>query len=151
MSEQGRRVLEALATGPLSVAAMLAHIRRPEVAAPVARASLSRTLCGCWVAGFEELVTGHATHPMLTEQAAFRRTAYATVRASPEAAYQVYRRQLARPADDPYESAAAYIDAFRRAAAERPYARVRRVVLTPNGPAAVNLTNNSTRPQTVNK
>jgi hypothetical protein len=128
-------VLEALATadGPLSVAAVLALIRRPDVAAPVARASLSRTLRRLWAAGLVELVTGHATRPTLTEQAAFRRTAYATVRASPEAAYQVYRRQLATPADDPYESAAAYVDAFRRAAAERPYARVRRVVLTDLG------------------
>jgi hypothetical protein len=30
-----------------------------------------------------------------------------------------YRRQLATPADDSYGSAAAYVDGFRRAAAER--------------------------------
>jgi hypothetical protein len=32
----------------------------------------------------------------------------------------------------------AYVDAFRMAAAERPYARVRRVALTPKGHATVN-------------
>jgi hypothetical protein len=74
----------------------------------------------------------------LTEQVAYWRTAYANVQASPDAAYQAYRRQLATPADDSYGSVAAYVDAFRMAAAERPYARVRRVVLTPNGRAAVN-------------
>ena len=135
---QGRRVLEALAAGPLSVAAVLAHIRRSDVAAPVARASLSRTLRRLWAAGLVELVTGHPTRPTLTDHVAYWRTAYATVQASPDAAYQAYRRQLATPADDSYGSAAAYVDAFRMAAAERPYARVRRVVLTPNGRAAVN-------------
>ena len=65
-------MLEALAAGdgPLPVAAVLTHIRRPDVAAPVARASLSRTLRRLWAAGLLELVTGHATRPTLTEQAA---------------------------------------------------------------------------------
>src|SRR6266852_9834794 len=95
VSVQGRAVLEALATGdePLPVAAVLTHIRRPEVTAPVARASLSRTLRRLWAAGLVELVTGHDTRPTLTEQAAYWRTAYATVRAFPEAAYQAFRRQ----------------------------------------------------------
>src|SRR6266849_6262660 len=128
VSVQGRAVLEALATGdePLPVAVVLTHICRPEVAAPVARASLSRTLRRLWAAGLVELVTGHATRPTLTEQVAHWQRAYATVKASPDTAYQAFRRQLATPADDPYESAAAYVDAFRMAAAERPYARVRR-------------------------
>jgi hypothetical protein len=117
LSEQGRRVLEALAAGdgPLSVAAVLALIRRPGVTAAVARASLSRTLRRLWAAGLVELVTGHATRPTLTEQAAYWRTAYATVKASPDAAYGAFRRQLATPADDPYESAAAYRQGVARA------------------------------------
>jgi hypothetical protein len=76
-------------------------------------------------AGLVELVTARAARPTLTEQVAYWRRAYATVKASPDAAYDAFRRQLATPADDPYESAAAYVDAFRMAAAERPYARVR--------------------------
>jgi DNA-binding MarR family transcriptional regulator len=134
LSAQGRIVLETLGTGhgPLPVAAVLAHIRRLDVSAPVARGSLSRTLRRLWAAGLVELVTEHATRPTLTEQAAYWRTAYATVRASPEAACQAFRRQLATPADDSYGSAAAYVDAF-RVDAERPSARVRRVAFTPKG------------------
>ena len=112
-------MLEALTTGPLTLAAVLAHVRRPDVSVRVTQASLSRTLRRLWAAGLVELVTGHPTRPTLTEQVAYWRTAYANVQASPDAAYQAYRRQLATPADDSYGSAAAYVDGFRRAAAER--------------------------------
>jgi hypothetical protein len=56
-----------------------------------------------WAAGLVELVTKHAARLTLTEQVAYWRTAYATVKASPDAAYDAFRRQLATPADDPYE------------------------------------------------
>jgi hypothetical protein len=116
---------------------VLGRVRPPSTSVSVARASLSRTLRRLWAAGLVELFTGHATRPTLTEQATYKRRAYATVQASPETAYQAYRRQLATPADDLYRSAAAYVDAF-RVDAERPSARVRRVALTPKGRATVN-------------
>jgi hypothetical protein len=123
LSAQGRSVLKALATGeaPLPVAAVLEHIRRPDVAAPVARASLSRKLRRLWAAGLVELVTGHATRPTLTEQAAYCaywRSQYVTAQASPDTAYQAYRRRFPTPADD-FGSAAAYVDRL-RVEAERP-------------------------------
>ena len=134
LSEQGRRVLEALAArdGPLSVAAVLALIRRPDVAAPVARASLSRTLRRLWAAGLVELVTGHATRPTLTEQAAYWRSLYVAAQASPDATYQDYCRRFG----DHHGSAAGLQEALRAQVACYG-ARVRRVVLTPNGRAAV--------------
>jgi hypothetical protein len=128
-------VLEALATadGPLPVAAVLTHIRRPDVSAPVARASLSRTLRRLWAAGLVELVTGHATRPTLTEEAAYWRSAYATAQASPDAAYRDYCRRYG----DHHGSAAGLLEAL-RAQAACPVARVRRVALTPTGREAVN-------------
>lgn len=148
VSEQGQHVLEALVTAdePLPVAAVLVHVRRPDASAPVARASLSRTLRRLWAAGLVELVTGHATRPTLTEQAKYWRSVYAKVQAAPDAAYQAYRRLLANPADDDYGSAAAYVDAC-RVDAERPSARVRRVALTPKG--RERLTSKSVRSRTV--
>jgi hypothetical protein len=130
ISVQGRAVLEALAAGdgPLSVAAVLALIRRPEVAAPVARASLSRTLRRLWAAGLVELVTGHATRPTLTEQAAYWRSLYVAAQASPDATYQDYCRRFG----DHHGSAAGLQEALRAQVACYG-ARVRRVALTDKG------------------
>ena len=134
LSHQGRVVLEALAAsdGPLPVRRILACVRTPGTSLPVAQASLSRTLRRMWVAGLVELITFHATRPTLTDHAAYWRSVYVKLRASPDAAYQAYRGQLAHASDDAYGSAAAYVDVFRREA-ERPQARVRGVVLTPKG------------------
>ncbi len=89
---QGRTVLEALAAGnePLPVAAVLAHVSPAHVSVAAARASLSRTLRRLWAAGLVELVTGHATRPTLTEQAAYWRSVFATLQASPDALYLTY-------------------------------------------------------------
>src|SRR6266849_3040343 len=127
VSVQGRAVLEALATGdePLPVAVVLTHICRPEVTAPVARASLSRTLRRLWAAGLVELVTGHATRPTLTEQAAYWRSLYVAAQASPDATYQDYCRRYG----DHYGSAAGLLDAL-RAQVTCYGARVRSVALT---------------------
>jgi hypothetical protein len=46
----------------------------PEVAAIVVRLEGERTLRRLWAAGLVELVTGHATRPTLTDQAASRFT-----------------------------------------------------------------------------
>jgi len=131
---QGRRVLEALAAGdgPLPVTAILVQVRRPGMAAPVARASLSRTLRRLWAVGLVELVTGHATRPTLTERAAYWRSLYVAAQASPDATYQDYCRRFG----DHHGSAAGLLEALRAQVACYG-ARVRRVVLTPNGRAAV--------------
>ena len=55
--------------------------------------------------------------------------------ASPERAYQAYRREFPTRAED-YDSAAAYVAAV-RAQAACPLARIRRVALTPTGRATV--------------
>jgi CRP-like cAMP-binding protein len=72
LSTQGRAVLDALVgeDTPVSVAVVLAHVHRPSVSLPVARASLSRTLRRLWAAGLVELLTADATRPTLTDQAA---------------------------------------------------------------------------------
>jgi hypothetical protein len=145
VSAQGRTVLEALATGngPLPVAAVLASIRRPDVAAPVARASLSRTLRRLWADGLVELLTGHATWPALSEQAAYWQKVYTAAQAAPEADWQAYRRQFPTHADD-FASAADYLEAL-RAHVACPGARVRRVSLTSKGRATVNTFSPSAR------
>jgi DNA-binding MarR family transcriptional regulator len=131
LSHQGRLVLAALAAGdgPLPVSRILACVRTPSTSLPVAQASLSRTLRRLWAAGLVELVTTQATRPTLTDHATYWRSAYARVSPCPDAAYQAYRRQVAT---DAYGSAAAYLAAWRHDA-ERPHARIRGVVLTPNG------------------
>ena len=137
MSVQGRIVLAALAAadGPLPVAAVLTHIRRPEVKAPTARASLSRTLRRLWAADLVELVTRHAQRPTLTEQAVYWRTAYKSAQAAPDAAFQAYRQRFATAADA-FASAAEYVDAI-RAQAACPSARVSLVMLTSKGRASM--------------
>ena len=122
ISRQGRRVLGALVTGPLSVAAVLTRSAR------LARrywwrARVCRGRCGgCGRQDSSSLVTAHPTRPTLTDQAAFWRVRYATVQASPETAYQAYRRQFPTRAED-YESVAAYAAWRSRRRAARRFAR----------------------------
>jgi hypothetical protein len=83
--------------------------------------------------GLVELVTGHATRPTLTEQAAYWRSLYVGAQASLDATYRAYCRRYG----DHHGSAAGLLEALRAQVACYG-ARVRRVALTPNGHAAVN-------------
>jgi hypothetical protein len=63
LSAQGRAVLEWLVSekGPLPIAPVLPHVRRPGVSLSVARAKLSRTLRRLWVAGLVEIADKQGT------------------------------------------------------------------------------------------
>lgn len=140
VSPQGLAVLGALqeaAHGQLPITAVLRAVHRAGTRAPVARASLSRTLRRLWRAGLVELVAEASRS--LTGEVQHQQRCAALARSAPEASYQAYvARCRAEGTPLEYFTAVEYVEAWRVSAELRPSLRVQHVVLTERGRKAVN-------------